>query len=83
MSKMVQKAVREQNYSLGKRTGSEIDGQRIVLELRMGDMKLSKSGIRAKRHVSGEVEGRSTKSGDKKMCFAIRSALNLPDYVAT
>ena len=80
---MVQKAVREQNYCLGTRTRSGIDGQQIVLEQKMGDMKLSEIGIRAKRHVSGAVEGRSTKSGDRKTCFAIRKALNSLDYVTT
>lgn len=46
-----------------------------------GDMKQSESGICAKRHVSGAVEGRGTKSGDRKMGFAIRSVLNSLDYV--
>ena len=73
---MVQKAVREQNYCVGTRARSGIYGQRIVLEQKMGNMKLSESGIRAKRHVSGAVERRGTKSGDRRMCFAIRSALN-------
>ena len=47
----------------------------------MGDMKQSESRICAKRHVSGAVEGRGTKSGDRKMVFAIRSVLNSLDYV--